>query len=371
MSRKVSSLPDEEPAWLHRVRPGRDSEWDRHFRQGCIEHYRAWAQFHKAPWIDQVVAPGSVIEFNKYPVFRGRIKVEPPLGPNNAVILKRLGVMEECYSERWIMSKVAAELKMPLEEAIEKYGPEGEFLDSDNANLQETEQELIEFHGQNVPPRSQPPGYCKFHYWEEDPTGRVIREAGREAAQTVAGEEDPAHTVAYLAWNLSMKHYYPVEWLAYLGQVIFKPAGCLLNGDLEWFDDYESLGTIRVVNSTVSVAESFYSDPGNMEAGCGCPGCLRASECQGPVDWIMPTVSPEAFRTPGRDTTRLQNELEIYASLPTPCTWQKAGERLICTMSDVAAASTVLLKLPAAPPIEHVICTGGDEEEDDDNQGET
>lgn len=111
-------------------------------------------------------------------------------------------------------------------------------------------------------------------------------------------------TVGYLAWNLSMKNWFPVEWLAYLGEVIFKPVGCLLNGELEWFDDFESMGTIRVVNSTVSVPESFYSDPGNVGDDCECPGCLRVRECQGPTHWVMPTTSPDAFRAPGRDNAR-------------------------------------------------------------------
>ena len=102
---------------------------ERYFQQGEIEHYQAWAQFHQPPFLGAVVAPGSVIEFNKYPVFRGRIQVKPPLGPENAVILERLAVMEHCHSRRWKMSAVAAKLGVPMEEAVAKYGPEGEFFD--------------------------------------------------------------------------------------------------------------------------------------------------------------------------------------------------------------------------------------------------
>ena len=178
-------------------------------------------------------------------------------------------------------------------------------------------------------------------------------------------EEDPPHAVAYLSWNLSMKNWYPVEWLAYLGEVIFKPAGCVLNGDLEWFDDLESMGTIRVVNSTVHISESFDSDPGNVGYDCECPACSRAENCLGPVDWEMPIVDTKALCSPGRDSDRLQKELNVFEMLDTPCTWQKAGQKLICKVIDVPAASTALLKLPAAPPIEKVICTGSFDDEDE------
>ena len=48
-----------------------------------VEEYEAWTKFHKAPMYDTVIAKGCVIEFGKYPTFRGRIRVDPPLGSEN------------------------------------------------------------------------------------------------------------------------------------------------------------------------------------------------------------------------------------------------------------------------------------------------
>ena len=154
-----------------------------------------------------------------------------------------------------------------------------------------------------------------------------------------------------------MKTWYPMEWLAYLGEVIFKPVGSVLNGELQWFDDLESMGTIRVVNSTVSISESFYSDPGRGGWDCDCPGCKRAQDAAGPLDWVCPTVTSDAFSKPNRDPLTLQKEQELFSRLPTPCTWQQAAQSHFICKVDCVHASSVLLHLPAAPPIKKVICT--------------
>ena len=61
------------------------------------------------------------------------------------------------------MSAVPAKLGVPLEEAVAKYGLDGEFFDAEKAMIEYEELgDMVEYEELGVPPRSQPPGYCNF-----------------------------------------------------------------------------------------------------------------------------------------------------------------------------------------------------------------
>lgn len=312
---------------------------------------QARKQFHQPPYLGRVVAPNSEKSFEG-PVFRGRIRVDPPLEHDD--VLRKLGILEHCFRERMDMEKVSQQLGVPLEELIAKYGSQGEFLDWEeltaNLDAKPHARESAIFPGFGVPPASQPSSKCSFHYWEEDSAGRVVRLVNtREESEFIV--EESVSTVAYLAWNQMEKFRSPVEWLAYLTDAIFTPLGRVLNGSIEWWD-YASEGTIRIENSVVSVPWCRHTDIGRCE---GCTICGRSYEGEGPLDYVPPLVDPLVFLLPGtRDFHRVKAEQDMLATMKQPCTWQSAARSLTYGRRSFhpAVLNSVLLSLPAAPPVE-------------------
>jgi len=107
------------------------------------------------------------------------------------------------------MHKVAEAVGQPYDELVFKYGPEGEFLDRND--FQDTDPYTLYKCqvcrvGNYLPPSSQLPAYCKYHYWEEDiNTGRVVRRVERRGWEHKDGpfsldeDENSTNVVGYLA----------------------------------------------------------------------------------------------------------------------------------------------------------------------------
>jgi len=147
------------------------------------------------------------------------------------------------------MHKAAETTGQPYDELVAKYGPEGEFLDPNDFQGLRLRKCQVCCISNFLPPSSQPPFYCKFHYWEEDiNTGRVVRRVegwDQKDGPFPRGSDNSSTVVGYLAWDLNEKFYYPIEWLECLAEEIFKPVRSILNGEIDWCD-CTSIGTVRV-----------------------------------------------------------------------------------------------------------------------------
>ena len=349
---------EKEKRWL--------SKLQQTMRNERIEEYEAWTKFHKlSPWTSRI-DKGCVIEFGKFPTFRGRIRVDPPLGPDNAEVLERLQILEQSgpFRRRLDITLVAQELGISVKDATAKYGPEGEFLDyhrMKELGIDEKKQYSLERKpGQGGSPTAPPPRYLNFQYWEEDAvTGKVLvgEEHHWSTKRSIHWASNSNAVIAYLAWNFGEKTDYVVEWLAYLGEVIFKPVGRTLNGELE-FQDFDSRGKIRVVNSFVSIPEPFVYEDDADDNDCDCPACKKCRDLLGPLDWDVPEPTINTSLWSNRDSHTRQMEHDILSELPKPCTWQRAAGEMLCHEDRTPYANSVLLMLPSAPPVEQVKCTG-------------
>jgi len=143
---------------------------------------------------------------------------------------------------------------------------------------------------------------------------------------------------------LREKFYWPVEWLAYLAQTIFRPLGRRLDGEIEWWDA-GTTGTIRLEDSCLTIARFEPQDVRLCEFECA--SCTEALEGGRPTG------------VPVSDEGLSESAKEILALLPVGCTWAHAAlarGHLIGRCHDPVAMNDVLQRLPACEPVHRRFC---------------
>jgi hypothetical protein len=156
--------------------------------------------------------------------FIGEFKVNKPLDTETNELLNGISTtrrMKRC------LSTIASKMQITLNEAITKYGLEGE-LYFDKNDLKEfgqmPEKSILDY---NMPPKSQPGLWCQ---WVYDPKTISIK------------------------WDDVEKFYNYTHWIKYLIKRILDPKGYKLNGTVKWQgQNVSDVGTICIKDNEVSI----------------------------------------------------------------------------------------------------------------------
>jgi len=126
------------------------------------------------------------------------------------------------------LKKLAKSLKITEKEALARYGKDGQlFVGATGHGGQDNSPDIVDY---NAPPQDQPGLWCQWEIQEDHKT---------------------------IQWDGGEKFYNYIEWMQYLIEIILKPKGYVVNGEIQWQgEEPEDKGIIRVENNTVRIMEA-------------------------------------------------------------------------------------------------------------------
>jgi len=154
--------------------------------------------------------------------FHGRFKLDRPLDDETYNLLVGLNRTRRIKRD---IGKLAERLGITPEEALRRYGEEGEFfIKEKNFVEQLRDPDVVDY---NEPPGSQPGFYC---HWV------------------------PTEDRLYIEWDGGEKFYFADDWIVYLIDRILAPRGYKLNGFVRAFgEDPDDIWAIQVRDNKVKV----------------------------------------------------------------------------------------------------------------------